>query len=64
LLEPYRQPVTIGTILTPPRQLDQCPSDRLQPKFEERAVMDFEQPIGDVDSEIRVDPDQANIEGT
>jgi hypothetical protein len=25
--------------------------------------MDFEQPVGDMDAEIRVDPDQVGIEG-
>ena len=56
LLEPDRQPLSIGAILTPPRQLDHLPDDPLKAEFEKRAVMDFEQPVGDVDSEIRVDP--------
>jgi hypothetical protein len=32
----------------------------LQPEFQKRAVMDFEQPVGDVNSVIRVDVDQVN----
>jgi hypothetical protein len=60
-LEPERQPISIRTILTPPWQLDHLPGDPLQPEFEKRAVMQVEQPIGDVDAEIRVDPDQVGI---
>jgi hypothetical protein len=44
LLEPDRQPVSIGTVFTPPRQLDHLPDDPLQPEFEERAIMQVEQP--------------------
>ena len=62
LLEPKCQPVSIGAILTPPRRLDHLPDDPLQLKFEKRAIMDFEQPIGDVNSEIRVNPDQVSVE--
>jgi hypothetical protein len=35
----------------------------VEAEFEKRPIMDFEQPVGDVDSEIRVDPDQVSIEG-
>ena len=56
LLEPDRQSIPIRTILTPSRPVDQCSSDPLQPKFEERALVDFEQPIGDVNSVNRVGP--------
>jgi hypothetical protein len=63
LLEPDRQSVPIRAILTPPRQLDHLPDDPLEPEFEERAVMDFEQSVRDVNSVIRVDPDQVGVEG-
>jgi hypothetical protein len=43
--------------------LDHLPDDSLKLEFEERAVMDFEQPVGDVNSVIRVDPDQVGVEG-
>jgi hypothetical protein len=48
LLEPKRQPVPIRTILTPPPRLNHLPDDSLKPEFEESAIMDFEQPIRDV----------------
>ena len=51
------------TILTPPRQSNHLPDDPLQPEFEKRAIMDFEQPIGYVNSVIRVDADQVGVEG-
>jgi hypothetical protein len=41
--------------------LDRLPDDSLQPEFQKRAIMDFEQLIGDVNSEIRVDSDQVGI---
>ena len=37
--------------------------DPLQTKFEKRTVMDFEQPVGDVNSVIGVDADQVGVEG-
>jgi hypothetical protein len=55
LLEPERQSVPIRAILTPPRQLDLLPDDPFQAKFEKRAIVDFEQPIRDMDAEIRVE---------
>ena len=48
LFEPDRQPVSIGPILTPPRQFDHLPGDPLEAEFEKRAIMDFEQSIGNV----------------
>jgi hypothetical protein len=63
LLKPERQPLPIGTILIPPWQLDCLPDDPLQPEFEKRTIMDFEQPIGHVNSVIGVDLDQVSIEG-
>ena len=57
LLEPKRQPVPIGTILTPPPRLNHLPDDPLKPEFEKRAIMDFEQPVGDVNSVAWVDAD-------
>jgi hypothetical protein len=63
LLEPSRQSIPIRAIFTASRQLDQLPDDPLKAEFEKRAVMDFEQPVRDVDAEIRVDPDQVGVEG-
>jgi hypothetical protein len=63
LLEPDRQPVAIGTILKPSRHVDQYSGDPLKAEFEKRAVMNFEQRVRDVNSEIGVDPDQVGIEG-
>ena len=45
LLEPNRQPVAVRPILDPVRPIDQRSGDSLQ-----RAIMNFEQPIGDVNS--------------
>jgi hypothetical protein len=61
--EPNYQPVPIRPILSPPRQLNRIAGDSLQPKFEKPPIADFEQPIGDVDTEIRIDSDQVSIEG-
>jgi hypothetical protein len=36
--------------------LNHLPDDSLKPEFEESAIMDFEQPVRDMDAEIRVDP--------
>jgi hypothetical protein len=47
LLEPERQSVPVGAILTPPRQLDLLPDDPFQAEFEKRTIMDFEQPVRD-----------------
>ena len=63
LLEPNRQPLAVRTILKPSRPVDQVSGDPLQPEFEKRAVMDFQEPIGHVNSVIAVDPDQMSIEG-
>ena len=35
----------------------------LQPEFEERAIVDFEEPVGDANSVIGVDADQVSVEG-
>jgi hypothetical protein len=43
--------------------LDHLPDDPLQPEFEKRAIVDFEQPVRDMDAEIWVDPDQVGVEG-
>jgi hypothetical protein len=37
--------------------LDHLPGNTLEAKFEKRVIMNFEQPVGDVDAEIRADPD-------
>ena len=42
---------------------DHLHDDPHQPEFEERAIVDFEQPIGDVNSVIGVDADQMGVEG-
>jgi hypothetical protein len=61
-LEPARQPISIRLIRASPRQLDLLPSDPFEAEFKERPVMNFEEPVRDVDVEIRVDPDQLGIE--
>jgi hypothetical protein len=58
LLEPNRQLVADRPVLDPVRRIDQRSGDSLQ-----RAIMNFEQPIGDVNSVIRVDADQVGVEG-
>jgi quercetin dioxygenase-like cupin family protein len=63
LLEPKRQPVPIRTILTPPRQFDRLPDDPFEAEFEKRAIVDFEQPIRDVNSVVGIDADQVGIKG-
>jgi hypothetical protein len=63
LLEPNRQPITIGTVLIPPRPADHLTDDPFEPEFEKRGIMGFEQPIRDVDAEIGVDADQIGTEG-
>ena len=63
MLEPDSQPVAIRTILKPSRRLDHLPDDPLEAEFEKRAVTDFEQPIRDVNSVIKVDADQVGVEG-
>ena len=55
-LEPSRQPVSIRVILTSSRQLDRLLGDSLEAEFEKCAIMDFQQPVGDVNAKIRVDP--------
>ncbi len=62
-LEPTRQPSPIRTILIPPRHLDHLTDNTLQPEFEERPIVNFEQPVGDMDAEIPIDPDQMSVEG-
>ena len=63
LLEPDRKSVSVRTILKPSWPVDQCSGDPLQPKFEKWTIMDFKQPIGDVNLVIRVDADQVAVEG-
>ena len=62
MLEPDRQSVSVRTILKPSRPVDQFSGDALEAEFEER-TMDFEQPVRDVNSVIRVGPDQVGVEG-
>jgi hypothetical protein len=63
LLKPERQPALVRAILSSPWQLDQSARHCLEPLSKERTIMEFEQPVGDVDTEIRVDPDQLGVEG-
>jgi hypothetical protein len=63
LLEPDRQPVSIGTILIPSWQLDHLPRRSLSGRVRETGRYGFEQPLEDVDAVIGVDPDQVSIEG-
>jgi hypothetical protein len=49
-------------ILAPSWPVDQLPDNPLQPEFKERTIVDFEQPIGDVNSVIGVDANQVGIE--
>jgi hypothetical protein len=63
LLEPDRQPVAIRTILKPSRPVDQCSGDPFETEFKKRTIVNFEQPVRDMDAEIGVDPDQMSIEG-
>jgi hypothetical protein len=62
LLEPNRQPVPFRPVLDPVRPIDQLSRDSLEPELEEQAMMRFEQAVGNMDWEIRVDPDQMAIE--
>jgi len=64
LLEPNRQPVVVRPILVPVRPIDQRSGDSLQSEFEKRAIMNFEQPVGDVNSVLRVDADQGASKAT
>jgi hypothetical protein len=57
LLEPNRQPVPFRPVLDPVRPIDQLSRDSLEPELEEQAMMRFEQPVGNMDWEIGVDPD-------
>ena len=61
LLEPERQSVPVGAILTPPRQLDLLPDDLFQTEFEKRTIMDFEQPVSDVDAGQRRSGDMVDL---
>ena len=45
------------------RQPDYRTSDRLQTPLEQRAVVEPQQPLGDVDAPISIDPDQMVVEG-
>jgi hypothetical protein len=50
-------------ILKPLRPLYQRSGDPLKTKFEEGAIVDFEQPVGDLNSVIGVDTDLMGVEG-
>ena len=64
MLKPQRQSVSIGTILTPSRPVDQCSGNRFETEFEERTIVDFEQSVRDMDAEIGVDPDQVAVDAS
>ena len=55
LLEPQRQPISIRPIFRPARQLDPCAGDPFEANFEKRTIVDFKQPVGDMNSEIGID---------
>jgi hypothetical protein len=57
LLEPDCQPVAVRPVLDPARPIDHRSGDSLEPELEEQAMMRFEQPVGNMDWEIGVDPD-------
>jgi hypothetical protein len=57
LLEPDCQPVAVRPVLDPVRPIDHRSGDSLEPELEEQAMMRFEQPVGNMDWEIGVDPD-------
>ena len=61
LLEPERQSVPVGAILTRPRQLDLLPDDPFRAEFEKRTIMDFEQPVRDVDAGQRRSGDMVDL---
>ena len=62
MLEPNRQPVSIRAIFIPSWRLDYLPDDPLQAEFKEWAIVDFEKPIGNVNSVIGIDADQMSVE--
>ena len=55
------EPITIRIISAAARQRDPSTADGLQPEFEGQSVMDFEESIGNMDAEIRVDADQVCV---
>jgi hypothetical protein len=63
LLEPYRQPLPVGTILHPFWHLDMRAVNPLEAQFEKRAVVDIKQPVGDVNTVIGINADQVSVEG-
>ena len=62
LLEPHSDPVAIGVVLAPPWQPHRRACDRLEALLKQRTVMQHQQPLGDVDTTIGVDPDEVIIE--
>jgi hypothetical protein len=51
----------IRAIRISPRQFDYLPDDSLQAELEERAIVNFEQPIRNVNSVIGIDADQVGV---
>jgi len=58
IAQPECQPVPVGMILSPPGQTDQSTGYRFERLFEERPVVEIEQPVRVTNAEIRVDPDR------
>jgi hypothetical protein len=49
LFEPDGQPVPIRSVLEPSRPVDQRSDDPLEAEFEKWSIVDFEQPVRDMD---------------
>jgi hypothetical protein len=61
-LEPSGEPVPVGVVLLAPRQADQGACSGFQALLQERSVVQFQQPIGDMHSAVRIDADQVVVE--
>jgi len=64
LLKPDGEALPVGVIFPAPRQTYQTPGHGLQPLLQKWAVVQIEKPVGDMDSEVRVDADQLRVEGS
>ena len=61
MLESQSQSFAVRLIHGSQRQADRATIDPLETEFEEGAVVDIEQALGDVNSEIRVYADQVGV---
>jgi hypothetical protein len=61
-LEPSGEPVPVRVVLLAPRQPDQSAGSGFQALLQERSVVQFQQPIGDMHSAVRIDADQVVVE--